>query len=229
MKCWICGAEANSGEHIPKASDISSVFGEVVQNKPIYKHDNENKNLIVKGIKSSILKSNARICMQCNNQRTQPHDRAWEKFSYYLRNREPKLESGQRVRLSKVFPGSRVSSILGVHLFFVKLFGCQIAEHEIPISLELFSKAILENVTHPHIHLAICPAIYNYKMIGGSEVYVDNEVKHITFATWFYYLDSFCVRVMYAEPGENREGMIGSWHPSKDIKLIRIAKLDERE
>lgn len=85
MKCWICGNEANSGEHILKASDLSSIFGPVTTHAPLYKHTAKQKNQLIQGIKSDQLKSKARLCARCNNERTKPHDKAWEHLSAYLR------------------------------------------------------------------------------------------------------------------------------------------------
>lgn len=224
MECWICGADADSGEHLVKASDVRSVFGVVSQKKPLFFHTEEKRNQLIKGVKVSSLKSSAKICAKCNNQRTQPHDRAWEKLSLYLRLREPPFRVGDRVRLHKVFPGSVRDSVLGVHLYFVKIFGCQIAEHEIPIDIELFSEALLNGKPHPNIYLAICPQIdKGLKSIGRSAITTEKLGDRIVFAVWFYILDKFTVRVMYAEPGERRHGLIDAWHPSSIRKCIRIS------
>jgi hypothetical protein len=75
MKCWICGSEANSGEHVIKASDLKDVFGNITQKNPIYTHTRLRKNQPIRGIKSDTLKYSARICARCNNELTQPHDR----------------------------------------------------------------------------------------------------------------------------------------------------------
>ena len=52
MKCWICGDDANSGEHMIKASDLKSLFGHVTQMAPLYFHTDEKRNQPVAGIKS---------------------------------------------------------------------------------------------------------------------------------------------------------------------------------
>ena len=30
MECWICGAQASSGEHLTKASDLRMIFGNAI-------------------------------------------------------------------------------------------------------------------------------------------------------------------------------------------------------
>jgi hypothetical protein len=38
MRCWICSDEADSAEHLIKASDLRALFGNVSQKNPIYFH-----------------------------------------------------------------------------------------------------------------------------------------------------------------------------------------------
>ena len=143
MKCWICGEDANSGEHLIKASDLKSLFGQVTNRSPLYFHSDAVRNQPIQGLKSDKLKFSSRICARCNNQRTQTHDHAWETLSNYIRSRQPPIQRGTVVRLDKAFPGSVRQSMLDVHLFFLKLFGCLIVEHSIPMDIAPFSEAIL--------------------------------------------------------------------------------------
>ncbi len=156
MKCWICGNNARTGEHLIKASDLRAIFGHVRQNQPVYHHSSSQQNVPIKGINTNILKSRALLCDRCNNVRTQPYDRAWETLSTYLRSR-PQIRSGDRINLGKVFPGAVHRSMLHVHLFFVKLFGCLATETALPIDISSFSNAILNNTAHPKVYLAISP------------------------------------------------------------------------
>ncbi len=224
MKCWICGDNAQTGEHLIKASDMRSIFGHVSQNQPVHRHSASRRNVRVKGITADILKSGALLCSRCNNQRTQPYDRAWETLSAYLRSK-PQIRGRDRIDLGKVFPGAVHKSMLHVHLFFLKLFGCLVAENSIPIDIGAFSKAILNNTAHPRVHLAISP--YTDGIASGSAGYSDLDSAQlngrVVYATWQYILDRFTIRVMYAERTEHREGLIDSWHPSSIKKCIRVS------
>ena len=84
MKCWICGAEnASTREHRSKASDLKALFGTPTQAAPLYFHADAHKgkpprrSVRVGSLKADILKYAHRICADCNNARTQPHDKAW--------------------------------------------------------------------------------------------------------------------------------------------------------
>jgi hypothetical protein len=227
MKCWICGDEANTGEHLIKASDLRSVFGHVSQKNPVYFHTALRRNQPIGGIKSNALKSDALICARCNNQRTQPYDLAWERLSDFLRNKRPAIRSGDRISLQKVFPGAIQQSMLRVHLFFVKLFGCAAVEHRFPVDIAPFSRAILQETPHPYIHIALSPFSERAgsKSVGYSDMETAQLHGRVVFAVWMYVLDGFSIRTMYAEPSEHlREGLVRAWHPSTIRKCIRVAK-----
>jgi hypothetical protein len=224
MNCWICGSKAQTGEHVIKASDMRSIFGHIRQSQPVYRHSASRRNVPAKGINTKILKSGALLCARCNNQRTQPYDRAWETLSLYVRSR-PQIRCRDRIKLGKVFPGAVHRSMLNVHLFFVKLFGCLVVENSVPIDIGDFSSAILNNAAHPKVHLAISP--YTDGIASGSAGYSNLDTaqlnRRVVYATWLYILDRFSIRVIYAEPTEHRKGLIDSWHPSSIKKCIRIS------
>ena len=226
MKCWVCGDEARTGEHTIKRSDLNAIFGHVCQNRPLYRHTAAQRNTTVKGLNVGLLKSGGLLCAPCNNQRTQAFDRAWERLSAALRAR-PALRPGGRIDLGSVFPGAVRKSMLNVHLYFVKLFGCLIAENSLPIDIHGFSQAILNASAHPNIHLAISPLTYGlpFASVGYSDLNTAQVNGRVTYATWLLTLDRFTVRIMYAEPTEHRKGLIDSWHPSTIKKCLRVSKL----
>ena len=226
MNCWICNAEANTGEHLIKASDIRSVFGVVNPKNPLHYHTPRRRNQKVRGIKASILKSNTKICSDCNNQRTQQHDKAWEQLSKYLRSKKPPLKPGDKIRLDKVFPGNENQSMLYVHLFFLKLFGCQITEHDIPIGVQTFSYAILNSVPSRNVYIAICLRIKgNKKSVGMTDITAHKVQNRIVYAYWHYFLDNVAVKVIYVEPGERRLDLIDTWNPIKMNKYIKVTSI----
>lgn len=226
MDCWICGAVAKTGEHLIKASDLRAVFGPVSQKNPVYFHTALRRNEPVGGIKSDRLKSNALICAPCNNERTQPYDLAWEKLSTVIQGRKPAIRGGDYISLQRVFPGAVQASMLQVHLFFVKLFGCAIREHNVPVDVAPFAHAILSETAHPRVFLAISPFAdrAGTKSVGYSNLDTAQLNGRIVFAVWMYVLNGFSVRVMYAEPSErSRRGLVRAWHPSTIRRYIRVA------
>jgi hypothetical protein len=226
MKCWICGAEATSGEHLTKASDLRALFGHRSQQNPFFLHASENLNQRVSGINSNILKSKALLCVHCNNERTQPFDRAWEKLSDYLRNRKPVIQPNMVLRLSPVFPGKVHQSMLFVHLYFLKLFGCLIVEHSIPIDIREISSAILGGRAHNKVHLAFEAIVdrRHHLHAGRSPIQTAQLNGRVSYAVWLYDVGPLSVHVMYAESNEKRKGLENSWHPSSVGKFVRFIR-----
>lgn len=152
MTCWICGTENTTGEHRLKRSDMKARFGHVSQRKPLFWHDSRLRNQLVKGLNVAILKFNDSICAKCNNETTKRYDKAWEELSAYLRTLKRPIQIKHRIHLAKVFPGSVAQSMLDVHLYFVKLFGCAIVENSVAISLSDFRSSLLNRSAHPNIY-----------------------------------------------------------------------------
>ena len=223
MDCWICGREATTGEHGVKRSDLVSMFGR----GKLFLSNASRRNSMVQGPGSAVLHfGKARLCSDCNNTRTQPYDLAWAKLSEFLRVRTPPVAEGDIVNFSAVFPGRARSSMVNFHLYFVKHFGCVIAEHAIPIELGDFSRAILGGRPHPDVHLDIwaVPEKALHRVAGLSEVHgVLAGDGQPAFVWYFYEAGPIHVRVMWARPGLHRGALIGSWHPSRLTRLVRIS------
>ncbi len=225
--CWICGDPANSGEHLIKQSDIRSALGAVSAAHPLFMHTAAARNIPVRGLKSKLLHSDAPMCAKCNNERTQPYDIAWQHLSDHLGRQRQPLQANQIIRLIDLFEGKVRQSLLDIHLYFVKAFGCKVMEAAAVIDLDPFRTAILKRHPHPNVHVAICPAFNDdVRVLTNSQIYaLDGEQTGRTvYATWLYALNYVSVRVVYAEPKwEDREGMRGTWHPSTATSKLRIA------
>lgn len=224
MNCWICGSQANSREHMTKASDLRALYGSVNNQSPLYLHSGANLNRKVQGIASRHLTFSAPICGDCNNRRTQPHDLAWQSLSTYMRGRGTSLRPGMLLNLSDVFPGKVKTSMHRVHFYFVKLFGCRIAQDRIPIDLGPFRAALLNEQPHPMIHLTLCVVTHDVmrKSAGLSEVRgrpVHGPIEH---AAWSYNVGSIAVNVLYATADSRLRGLAHSWHPTSVSKRVRV-------
>jgi hypothetical protein len=229
MKCWICGKEGTRGapltrEHLTKASDLKDLCGNVTQKHPIFLHTAQQRNIKIGSIKSDKLKSDAIICSHCNNARTAANDRAWESLSKFLRERRPFIKKGDLVRLDKVFPGSVSRSMLNVHLYFVKLFGCAIVENGLLIDIAPFAEAIMRQQSHPNVYIAFGPTLNNMEIASRTDIDTANVNGKCVFAIWFYIVNPILVSIIYAEPNEQkrRQGLVHAWHPSTVSKRLHI-------
>ncbi|SEP51337.1 hypothetical protein SAMN02990966_07947 [Rhodospirillales bacterium URHD0017] len=216
-QCWICGSTENlTGEHQVKVTDLKDLLGEIAPGRTVYLHNAQRTNQRIKSWRADRLKSGGKICGVCNSTRTQAHDNAWTQLSRALRARVPLMKAGQIFRANTVFPHDTSKQMLGVHLYFVKLFGCHIADFGIPIDLTPFSKAIMTETAHPNVYLKFG---YGADFAGRPHVGISNvEVASrsdatVAFAIWMQGLGGLSVLVIYAEPGERRQALIGAWEP----------------
>jgi hypothetical protein len=232
VDCWICGAAATTGEHKTKRSDIRAAFGNPTQSDPIYLHDAERPNQRIGSPNAKLLKSPGRICAHCNNTRTQPNDQAWETLSAALRNRTPLLVPGNLVHANHIFHQDTSRKMLGVHLYFVKLFGCHIAgSNSIPIEISGFARAIMQQEAHPCVYLTFgCGRTFAGKpMTGMSHMHIwrvpSLPGEPIISATWFYDIEGFSVCVTFA--AKSGERLDGAWHPRQGTTSFTIADFRE--
>jgi hypothetical protein len=225
--CWICKTnKADSGEHKTKRSDLLSVLGKPTQAEPFYYHDLHKANRPVGSLDAKILKSPVRICAYCNNTRTQPHDRAWERMSDRLRSR--RLAVGQSVRCNRIFGYLTKREMPNVHLLFVKLFGCMLAEakangFDVPIDIDPFSTAIMSGRPHTEVHLQFGK---HDGIIGRSNLHFWKSDPHQSvLAAWLYELDTIAVSVVYMQAGrfEHRRDL---WHPHSRTSSKRFQIAD---
>jgi hypothetical protein len=223
MECWICGNEGKTGEHLIKASDLKSYFGEISESRPVYHHSDEKRNVKIKSIKSDKLKSDALICANCNNNLSQPYDRAWEKLSSYLRKNWKKALIQEDVPLKEIFQDEIEHSMLNVQLFFVKLFGCRIIENKIPIDIKMFSQAFLNRKTHKNIFIYIEKWKSN-KNVGMSEINALTFDNIPIFAHWLYIIDELVVNIIYDTKRINKKLLRKCWTPKNHGNKLQIHK-----
>lgn len=225
MKCWICGDEGTTGEHRTKATDLRALFGEITQKSPIYFHTSGIKNIPVGSSKSDRFKSNAKICSRCNGSLTQPYDKAWEKLSSYLLGNFSQIAKNGRINLSKVFPGATGQALLNVHLYFVKLFGCLIVEHDVPIDIAPFAHAIKERTAHKNVFLAFGPrlGVMSHRFAGITPINAVNKNGVPVFACWFYIVGAMAVDVIYSAEMEYMRAVRTFWHPDNATKMLRLS------
>lgn len=228
MKCWICGVEdAQTREHLAKASDIKSFFGKPSRAKPFYFHTSDRTGRLRKrtvrigSVKSDTLKFAHRICETCNSKRTQPYDYAWEHASAQLRAALPRLRQAGSFRAEWLFPYDTRRHMRRLHLYFTKLFGCIAVEGNIPVDVAALAKALIDGRPHPHIHLAFGFLNLHVAAIGGSDVHADLLPDgRVVFASWLYHVGDLAVNVMYALPNEQRQGLVHSWQPRGGSKRL---------
>ena len=213
--CWICEQEeATTREHRSKRSDLKAVLGD---SGGAFLHTDQRLNRRVQSIDSKRVKFEPSLCTTCNNERTQPHDFAWEALSASLRRRSPPLIPSGHLRLDRVFRYGTSQKMLNVHLFFVKWLGCQIVETGIPITpaIGTFGAAIIAGKPHKNIWLS-------FGLAGGGSV-AASDLNGASFTgtgafdylARFYIVDDIAVRVRLSGVK-----LPNDWHPQHGNRIL---------
>jgi hypothetical protein len=225
--CWICGARpADSGEHRFKASDLRSIAPGISRDRPVFLQRGRATNDRVLSARSRQLQFAKSICTTCNDDLTQPYDRAWEKLSAYLTENWGHIVRRRCFNLGTPFPGCTRSASLDVHLFFLKLFGCKVLEDKIPIDLATFSTCLLQRRPHAEVRLLIadCKADSDIVAMYDSEVYaMRNQHGELDGAIWLYQIGRIAVKVGWIRAGRPLHLVGYAWHPSAPGKLVKLS------
>lgn len=222
MKCWICGGEGTTREHLLKASDIRDYFGRPSAQEPLFFHDDRSRNRDLVSINSKRLSSRALLCAQCNNARTQAHDNAWMRLSRHLQAQWSRISRRGAVNLRNVFPAAERKQMLNVHLYFLKQFGGRIAQDNLPIPLEDFADAIMRRHAHPTVYLRITEtAGPKIRSMGVTHVNIRYENGALDVAGWTYMVGPVSIEVVYSVRAINRQDF---WHPDRVRNVMKIAR-----
>lgn len=198
------------------------------EQQPLYFHNDATKNRRVGSLDTHKLKWLAPICAECNNVRTQPHDRAWTTLSAALRSRLPQIAPGMIIRTDRIFRMGTHASMLNVYLFFAKQFGCTLVEAGSPVSADALASAILAGRHCPNFYLKFASARREERnMVSGSDLHVDRikGTDALLFAAAIYHVGPLKVLMMLAGDGQWRDGMAGAWHPKTGTTRLVIADL----
>lgn len=121
--------------------------------------------------------------------------------------------------------------MLDVHLYFVKLFGCQIIEGDIPMDIKLFSFALLNRVQCDQLYLAFGPSTESSqrkKALVTAVHAIDDPLGRTVFAQWVYMLGELAVTITYSESPEYVRTVPNAWRPSEIQKVLRLSDFKGR-
>ncbi len=224
LKCWICDEVATSKEHIVKKSDLKAIFGPLGPNAPLYVHNAFEQNIRAQGLKAKALQFKTPLCAKCNNELSQPYDRAWSRLSNHMRTRSPPVSAGGVLRAYRAFPLNSSEEMRRVQLYFVKLFGCAVTEAKAPIDLSSFASALKRGKFHKDVFLRFGYVPRDEQIVGLSSLVVAQhpQTKEVAAASFFYELGSLAVRFIYASNHNTFEDTQGAWHPAYSKGRIEI-------
>jgi len=143
--CVLCGSsEQLSGEHKIKASALRQEFGDA--SLTIGVPDEPDSLRHAQSVKSKNLHFRSRLCAACNSQRTQPADRAFEKFHAEVRHRLQSLPYSDEAWNKAI---QELDPHTDVFRYFSKLLACQLADMGAPVQSELCTFALSQANFNP--------------------------------------------------------------------------------
>ncbi|WP_411726456.1 hypothetical protein [Methyloglobulus sp.] len=128
-ECWWCGSTDNSREHKYKRTDIVRLFGH-----SWFKAQNallrfvEGNERVVQGPKSKELVFESNLCKKCNGTRSQPFDRAYDKFIEYIHFNSSIIIATKQLQFSSIFQSAWQNQRDNVIKYYVKHICCRLAQ-----------------------------------------------------------------------------------------------------
>lgn len=137
--CWICGAPSNSREHKIKKSDFVRRYGkQPFNNVGGLLHFKSGLCKNVQGPGAQILTYEPIICSNCNNNKSQSWDKAYELFEKWLFENSRSIFKRRFILLEEVFGTDNFSFYCpSLYKYFVKAFGCRLASTGFTVPIDL--------------------------------------------------------------------------------------------
>ena len=221
--CWICGDVADTNEHMLKASDIRLHVRKPRRRVPVFYNTDLAKNYKIENDGDDRLTFQKVLCRQCNNVTTQPYDQSWEQFSRWVKGNTDCLRADLCIDANKVFSKDVDIQMLRVHLYFTKLIGCALAQSNIRFDRHSLAQAIRDGQPCKYIHLKFGVCEVGIAGVNHLQTLTYSHNEECAFALWGYRIGKLMVQIMYAAEGEQREGLIDSWHPAQNTMRFKLA------
>jgi len=224
--CWICGSDATTGEHQPKKTDLVQIFGDGVF-KGVVKHDYDSHTKInIQGPNSQALKYSKNLCANCNNERTQPYDLSYTRFAAYVRYNFCELKETLTIDTNVIFGKNEAKEQRhNLFLYFVKAFGCQLHDNNLPIPNTLRDALLGRKNYGDRFRVSVClnhvvqHFVQNFPLEGDQ-----NECGQLYDSFWAQDNGWFTVVHAYNRPistefgeewfGKSRHLRLGKWSAS---------------
>ena len=201
MNCWICGKVADSREHKFKKSFLTSRYGKGSFDKTgglVYL--NESIQINIQGPEQKHLKFEKTLCSECNNEKTQPFDKAYDQFYHFVYINEQNILHKRFIDFQDVYGTNWQNQQRNLFKYLVKLFGCKIVEANLPVPTDLIELLFLtEFQTMLYINFAVNEDkllfINDFRdCIGNSDFFTTQNFKNnhtdpkIKFVHYFNFL-----------------------------------------
>jgi len=133
--CWWCGNDAGTGEHKFKRTDLIKYFGRgPYQGKGRIVRGIQGKLRTIQGPNSDEAKFEKNLCAACNNAKSQPFDRSYDRFIEFLHDHEEEILAERKISFSDIYGADWQLDVVSLYRYFVKHICCRLAEAGIQIN-----------------------------------------------------------------------------------------------
>jgi hypothetical protein len=136
-KCWWCNNIADTREHVYKRSDLEREYKNDNQIVLIHNEEPFRNGEKLQSVNSQFIKFKKSLCNNCNSSKSQPFDRAYDKFVTYLKTSEEKCYENSIVLFNDIYKADWEIEKYNLIKYFIKHLGCSLAETNIRISKNL--------------------------------------------------------------------------------------------
>lgn len=179
-QCWMCGSPADSAEHKFKKADLVRAHG-----KGSYKGDGALAHIVagsqklIQGSNSSALKYSKSLCGNCNNAKSQPWDRAYDRLIDWVLGNEEDVLKKRFIDFGRVFGTNFEDDQRSLYKYYAKSFGCRLVDagHAVPADvLQLFDMQHFETALRitfsVNEDVLLIPKESRDGFIGQSDLYI---------------------------------------------------------
>lgn len=132
--CWWCGGDARTGEHKFKKADLIRYFGRgPYHGEGSIVRGIEGKLRKVQGPNSDEAKFDKNLCAECNNAKSQPFDRSYDRFVAFFHDHEGKILEERKFCFSEIYGEEWPTEVASLYKYLVKHICCRLAEAKIRI------------------------------------------------------------------------------------------------
>jgi hypothetical protein len=151
--CWWCGAPADTAEHKYKRTDLQRVLGK--DEFVVWGSQGRRLRNVRSVRRDPQVRFPPSLCRGCNTTRSQPFDRAYDRYAEYVDAQMPDLWGMDGIPMKAVFGSTWEPRSLNLAQYFTKHFGCRIIEAGVALPPSL--RAFLDDasVDMPDVQLAL--------------------------------------------------------------------------
>jgi hypothetical protein len=168
--CWICGNPADSREHKFKRSDLAqSSKSWAPDDQPYYVGEGGWRR--IQGPGSVLVKFEKVLCHACNTTRTQPFDRAYERFAQWVNQKGDSLMAETQIDFAEVYGADSQSETANLVRYFAKHLGCRIASENYTMPPGLVSSLTVADPRPFEVTLSRNSEVAGYPLRGPGTLH----------------------------------------------------------